>query len=390
MNIILFTHPRFLVSQSMPRFADYLLQGMVSRGHNVEVWAPTPQFSSLIKFSFLKKWLGYIDQYVLFPYEVRRRLRACSTDTLFVFADQALGPWVPLVAHRPHVIHCHDFLAQRSALGEISENPTGWTGRRYQAFIRNGYTKGKCFISVSQTTREDLHRFLGITPIYSEVVYNGLNQQFIPYDATDARNLVIQKLKLDLAKGYLLHVGGNQWYKNRVGLIKLYDAWRASGTDALPLLLIGQAPDKTLLEAWNHSIFREDIKLLSDLDDELVRLVYAGATVFLFPSLAEGFGWPIAEAMAAGCPVITTAEAPMTEVGGAAAFYISRLPAGGNIDSWAKAEAQILRQVVELSPSDRAALIDAGLSNAARFDAPTALNQVEATYKNILNIFGVK
>lgn len=388
MNIVLFTHPPFLVSQSMPRFADYLLQGMVSRGHRVEVWAPTSQVSRLAEAPFLKKWLGYVDQFVLFPNEVRNRLRACSVDTLFVFTDQALGPWVPLVAHRPHVIHCHDFLAQRSALGEIAENPTGWSGRRYQAFIRNGYTKGKHFISVSETTRNDLHRFLGMVPRFSEVVYNGLNQQFIPWDAIDARRRVGQKLHLDLANGYLLHVGGNQWYKNRVGLVKLYNAWRASGAKALPLLLIGQTADKSLLEAWSQSDFRADIKLLSGLNDEMVRLAYAGATAFLFPSLAEGFGWPIAESMAAGCPVITTAEAPMTEVGGTAAFYIPHLPTGEGVDSWAKAGAQVIQEVVELSSSERAVAIKAGLTNAARFDAVAALNQVETAYQHILNTFG--
>ena len=370
----------------MPRFADYLLTGMLSRGHNVEVWTATSQFSRLAKSAFLKKWLGYVDQYVLFPSDVHKRLDRCSSDTLFVFADQALGPWVPLVTHRPHVIHCHDFLAQRSALGEIRENPTGWTGRRYQAIIRRGYAKGKNFISVSQATRKDLHRFLPVAPVYSEVIYNGLNQQYMPCDVANARNLLEQRLNIELAPGYLLHVGGNQWYKNRVGVIKLYDAWRASSGSAFPLLLIGQAPDEVLVKVWAESVFRDDIKVFTELDDELVRLAYTGATVFLFPSLAEGFGWPIAEAMAAGCPVVTTGEAPMTEVGGDAAFYIPRLSAVGNADALI-AGALVVEHVVRMNPTERAVAIEAGLTNAARFDASMALDTIEDAYQKILNAF---
>jgi glycosyltransferase involved in cell wall biosynthesis len=115
-----------------------------------------------------------------------------------------------------------------------------------------------------------------------------------------------------------------------------------------------------------------------------VRLAYAGATVFLFPSLAEGFGWPIAEAMASGCPVITTQEAPMTEVGAAAAFYLPRRPATGTAAAWASAGAHVVQQVVALSTAERQAVVAAGLANARRFEPAVALDQMETIYKAIL------
>ena len=135
-------------------------------------------FHRLRSSPLLKKWLGYLDQYLVFPLQVRVRLRRTDERTLFVFADQALGPWVPLVADRPHVIHVHDLMALRSALGEFKENPTRWTGRRYQAMIRRGFARGQHFISVSENTRADLHRFLAGSQRSSEVVYNGLNYPF--------------------------------------------------------------------------------------------------------------------------------------------------------------------------------------------------------------------
>ena len=82
-----------------------------------------------------------MDQYIVFPIEVKLKLLNCSKETLFVFADNALGPWVPLVKNRYHVMHCHDFLAQQSAFGLLQENKTGVTGKYYQKFICLGYCK---------------------------------------------------------------------------------------------------------------------------------------------------------------------------------------------------------------------------------------------------------
>ena len=208
MKIVIFTHPAFHVSQSMPRYAKMLGNGMESRGHEVEFWTAEKFFCRVISPFTIKKWLGYIDQYLIFPLQVKIRLRKYTPETLFVFADQALGPWVPLVSKRAHIIHCHDFLAQRSAFGEMPENPVSLTGKTYQALIRNGFRKGKNFISVSKKTREDLHEFLKFPPYFSKVVYNGLNFPFKPLNPCEARNLLSEKTGLELISGYILHVGG--------------------------------------------------------------------------------------------------------------------------------------------------------------------------------------
>ena len=226
MNLVFFAHPSFLGQQSMPRFARMLAEGMANRGHTVEILSPRARFFNLHSHPTLSKWLGYIDQYIVFPSEVKAKLKKYPDDTLFVFTDQALGPWVPIVADRPHIIHCHDFMALRSALGEIPENPTSWTGRQYQNLIRKGFSKGRYFISVSQKTREDLHRLVLSPPIASDVVYNGLHKPFHSIDPVKARAGFGEKTKLDLTDGYLLHVGANTWYKNRAGVLGDFVAFK--------------------------------------------------------------------------------------------------------------------------------------------------------------------
>ena len=386
MHIIFFAHPLFLNHQSMPRFTNMLADGMKKRKHTVEIWSPQPKAVQLPAPKNMKKWLGYVDQFIIFPKTVRKRLKSVPEKTLFVFSDQALGPWVPLVKDRRHVIHCHDFLAQLSAYDKIKEHKTSWTGKKYQWLIRNGFRKGSNFVSVSNKTREDLHDFLLSPPKKSEMVYNGLNQSFFPKEKKNVQINVSNQTGINLNNGYILHVGGNQWYKNRIGVIDIYDSWRNDYNSNIPLILLGESPNETIKMAYQHSKYSGDIHFLEGIADELVREFYAGASALLFPSLEEGFGWPIAEAMASGCLVITTNKAPMTEVAGEAGFLIPRKLTSSIINpEWAKESAAVLNEVVTLPLDLREQYIENGLINAKRFDTEKTLNEIERVYLEIIN-----
>lgn len=385
MNIIFFAHPSFLAHQSMPRYVKWLADGMNKRGHHVTVLSPQSYFSKLPAPAALKKWMGYLDQYIVFPKEVKRKIKKVAPDTLFVFSDHALGPWVPIVEKKLNVVHCHDFLAQKSALGQIPQNPTGWTGRQYQAYIRKGYAKGKNFISISHKTENDLLQLLPTKPRISNVVYNGVNPIFTVREKSKALAALQEKLAVNLTNGFVLHVGGNQWYKNRVGIVLLYNIWRSIYNNNIPLLLLGEKPDILLEETINNSPYRESILPFSGLSDEDIINAYNAATVFLFPSLAEGFGWPIAEAMACGCPVITTGEAPMTEVGADAATYIPKMPLKKEyLKEWLHAGAATIQKMISMPTNDRNAIQLKGLENVKRFDSEKALDQIESIYKSIV------
>jgi glycosyltransferase involved in cell wall biosynthesis len=383
LNIVFVTHPDFCGHVSMPRFHSMLLEGMRKRGHRVQTLTPRPRFHSLPAPMAFKKWLGYVDQYLVFPGEVKRSLKIVPDNTLFVFTDNALGPWVPLAAHMPHVIHCHDFMAQQAALGEIPEQKIKWTGRQYQRMIRDGFSTGLNFISGSENTRRTLLKFLPAPPQMSELVYNGLYTRFEQYNVQYARNAVSKQFGMNLSSGFILHVGGNQWYKNRLGVIEMYNAWRHISQNSLPLILIGLPPSQEIRAAFEASPYKTDIHFISDADNKIVNLAYSAATVFLFPSKAEGFGWPIAEAMCSGCPVITTDEAPMTEVAGSAGFFIPRMPHGNNT-AWANHAGQVIERIVRLSPAGREAVVDAGLKNALRFDTDRAMDNIEDIYLKIV------
>lgn len=383
MRIVLFTHPDFLGSQSMPRYANMLLNGMQERGHEVVVWTPKARFYKL-PLKSLKKWLGYIDQYFVFPIEVKLKLRNCSNDTLFVFADQALGPWVPLVKNRDHVVHCHDFLALKSALGTIPENPISFTGKLYQNYIRSGFSKGKYFISISKKTQQDLHEFHRGKIVSSEVCYNGLSRPFFSLPRIASRSVLRTKLNIALSKGYIMHIGGNQYYKNRKGVIEIYETWRSIYNTKKHLVLIGSEPSDELNLLRQKSPFREDIHFITDLSDDYINNAYSGANCLLFPSLDEGFGWPIIEAMASGCPVITTNKAPMNEVGGIAAYYIDKKPTDtAHWQQWKEDGAKILEKVLTLNTFQRTEAIEKSFKQSQKFTKEYSLDAIEAMYKEI-------
>ena len=383
MHIVQFVHPDFLDSQSMPRFAKMIAEGMRARGHDVDTWTAKPLVHRFPAPARLKKWLGYIDQFMLFPLQVHWRLRRLQANTLFIFGDQALGPWVPLVANRPHVIHVHDLMALRSALGEFVQNPTGWTGRKYQALIRRGFGRGSCFVSVSENTREQLQRFLPKKPSVSEVIYNGLNHPFRPMTLVESNAALVPAGLTVPPGGFLLHVGGNEWYKNRQGVLEIYDAYVQQTNNPLPLWMVGTSPCLALKERAQRMPAKGEIRFLSGLSNEQVCAAYSAARLLLFPSLAEGFGWPIAEAMASGCLVLTTGEAPMTEVGGEAAFYIAPRPMR-NPDEWATLAGKSVLKILQITQDEVGRRRQLGFLQVARFDAEQTLNAYEHIYQQAL------
>jgi glycosyltransferase involved in cell wall biosynthesis len=385
MNIVLFSHPAFMNSQSMPRFARMLEEAYRARGHQVEVWSPQAKMYALLPKGRLSKWAGYIDQYILFPLWVRKQLKMQPTNTLYVFCDQALGPWVPLVKNKPHVVHVHDLLALRSALGDIPENPTQWSGRVYQHYIRQGFKQAKHFISISKKTRDDLHNFGEVSPVTSEVVYNGLNYPYAPMLQSDAIAVLKQAGLPVKPEGMLLHLGGSQWYKNLSGVVRLYIEYAKSEANPLPLWCISPSPNAKVQMLLKELPVQGQVLFFQGIDNQALQAAYSTAHAFIFPSFAEGFGWPIIEAQASGCLVLTTDAAPMNEIGGPATSYIPLLKLTDDPDAWALKGSEALKLILNTPEIQRIALVEKGLAHAAQFNADDAIEGYLKTYQQVLS-----
>jgi glycosyltransferase involved in cell wall biosynthesis len=177
---------------------------------------------------------------------------------------------------------------------------------------------------------------------------------------------------------YLIHVGWDMDRKNRRRVLEAFIALqeRAAAAGRPPmadrLLFVGPELVPEMAElAQKHGV-AERVKAVQKVSHEELRALYASATALLFPSLQEGFGWPIIEAQACGCPVFTSDLAPMNEIGGAGAVYVDpRDPA---------AMAEALEAAEPRLPEMRRL----GLENATHYSAAQMARNYRAAYERAI------
>jgi len=302
---------------SMDRYTRLLCEGLRDRGMDVIVESPRACLAALPGMTgLLAKLAGFVDKFLLFPLALRWRLwnqRSSGVRLLFHVTDQGNGLYLPWLRGAPRMVTNHDLLAIRASLGEFPEH------RRpsvIQGWIRWALKQADTVMSVSSKSRSDAERLL-----------DGRRQRFVmgpnAVDRAFLRDTPMERPS-DLPEHYLLHVGSGSWYKNRQAVLRIYAALRSllSGEAMPSLVLIGERlnelEQRTAIELGlgDGLVFRERP------DDNYVIAAYGNARALVFPSIEEGFGWPILEAMGCGCPVFTTNREPMTEVGGDVAIYI--------------------------------------------------------------------
>jgi glycosyltransferase involved in cell wall biosynthesis len=356
----------------MQRFAALMSRGIVEAGHEVRICRPSAFLGRLRPSGQgIGKWLGYGDKFGLFPYVLRSSLG--WADVVHI-CDHANSVYLRYMKGVPHVVTCHDLLAIRSALGEIPQNRTGSMGRQLQRLILRSLSEAQHIMCVSEATRRDLLRLVNISECRVSLAYNALNYPYSRMD-TRAAECRVRGLLIDPSRSFFLHVGGNQWYKNRLGVLKLFSLLRqVAAARESQLVMVGKP--------WTAEMRRFVVKHgmndaafeLTGVSNEDLCALYSTATMMLFPSLQEGFGWPIVEAQSCGCPVVTSRRSPMNEVGGNAAIYVDP----DDLES----AAAIVERSLKLAPSMR----EASMLNARRFSrGPSMIENYLSLYDKVRN-----
>ncbi len=311
--------------QSMARYAKWLLLSMKARGLTVLLIRPVPWFSRLavgpLRDGAVAKYLGYLDKYWIFPRQLKT---AAKQFDLVHLCDHSNSMYLGAVGKTPALITCHDVLAVRAARGEFRATRTGWSGRLQQRWILSGLKRARHVVCVSEKTKSDLLRLTGEAERHStgvRVILNPLNWHFKP--ALQMPSELAERVGLRAGDSYFLHVGGNQWYKNRAGVVEIFSALAKMPEFAeTRLVMAGKPLTPELRRRIEASGLGQRVLAVTGTSNEELESLYTGALALIFPSLEEGFGWPIAEAQACGCPVATTNRPPMTEVAGGAAILI--------------------------------------------------------------------
>jgi glycosyltransferase involved in cell wall biosynthesis len=185
-------------------------------------------------------------------------------------------------------------------------------------------------------------------------------------------------------RGMLLHLSGSQWYKNLPGVIQLYAEYAKLETQPLQLWCICPPPNAKIQQLLKDVPAHGQVLFFRGLNNQALVAAYALARVFLLPSLAEGFGWPIIEAQACGCPVLTTDAPPMNEIGGPAASYLPLLHSTDDVTAWAVGGASAVKALLAMTPTQRQQRVALGLSHAAQFTADKAITGYLQIYEQVL------
>jgi glycosyltransferase involved in cell wall biosynthesis len=369
--------------ESMLRYATLLRDGLREQGVHVSFIAPQPWFGRIIRYTGrgLSKWLGYVDKFVLFPRTLRTTMRAAPAGTIAHICDHSNAMYMRTLESWPHVVTCHDVMAIRSALGHFPQSRSKWSGRRFQHLIVAGLRRARQIVSVSHETRRQLGELGGFSMDRIAVVPNGLNYPYrVVRDTEQVGQLAaLFPAGLPAAKGFVFHVGGNQWYKNRPGVIRIYFEYVRAGGN-MPLVMAGKPFTEEMRRLVAQQPAGATVIELGAVTNEQLNALYSRAGCLLFPSLCEGFGWPILEALASGCRVLTTNRAPMTEVGGTAAYYFDE----GDLVS----AGQSLLHLLSEESRGRNAREEAGLAWAHRFGHPGMLEQYIQIYTEIAGVRG--
>jgi glycosyltransferase involved in cell wall biosynthesis len=355
--------------ESMLRFAVLMERELKAQGHSVKLLQPEPYLGRLFSVTGgLGKWLGYVDKFLLFPIRLKRVKQ--NYDVVHI-CDHSNAMYVKHLAESPHVVTCHDMLAIKSALGEVPQNKVSRTGRTFQRWIVDGLKVAQLIVCDSEATREDLLRVTHRVRESSTVVYLGLNYPYSPMNRVEALGR-LGKCGFDGRIPFFIHVSGGQWYKNQLGVLRIFDNLRKLLTHIQPrLLMVGKPLSNSLLEYIAANGLEGEIQKLFDVSNEDLRAAYSIAEGFIFPSLQEGFGWPVLEAQACGCPVFTTGRPPMTEVGGRGAVYFDPSDVAG--------AATVIAGALEA----REAIRQRGLANVSRFSVGQMIQGYTCAYERV-------
>ena len=187
----------------------------------------------------------------------------------------------------------------------------------HRIFLPHILKKADQIITPSLSTKKDLIDYLPPTKDKTKVVPLGAEDIFIPTTDKD----IIKKYKLE--KPYFLHTGTFEPRKNHLTLLDAYQLYRENGGRTTSLILTGGTgwKSKKIHQAIKTHPYKDEIKILGFVDRQDLPTILSQAHGFIFPSLYEGFGLPLLEAMKCGAPSITAENSSLTEVGGSAALY---------------------------------------------------------------------
>ncbi|MBD2490177.1 glycosyltransferase [Aulosira sp. FACHB-615] len=272
-------------------------------------------------------------------------------------ADLFISSYYTTSLTTPSVFMAYDMIPE--VLGwDVINNPM-WREKHLAIQSASAY------IAISQHTARDINKYFPEISVDSvTVAHCGVNSNFSPAKSEEVNSF---KSKYGITKPYFIVVGASNGYKNSMLFFQAFSQLASSyGFDIICTGSGGVLAPEFRVCTSGSSVY------MLQLSDEELATAYSGAVALVYPSKYEGFGMPIVEAMACGCPVITCPNASIPEVAGEAAIYVK----DDDVDGMVNALCDIQK------PRVRQALIEAGLAQAQKFSWTKMADIVSTTLIN--------
>lgn len=348
-----------------PVHIDLLLQNMPGHVNPDEWHAPADRATgSTVTVQPRPPWAkatGFGTAYLLNSHLYFPRRIPAGYD-LYHFSSQMMGAGVRHAT--PAVVTVQDLIALR--LGANHPGLSTWLRRRHFPPLQ----RARGLIFASEYSRRDFLGQFDYPESRTSVVHHAVGPSFAPRDRTASRD----SLGLGRERPVLLHVGSEERRKNVETLLNALALMVKARPDLL-LVRVG-GPSARTRRRIAHLGLERHVQYRSGLTEDQLTAAYSAADIFVFPSYFEGFGFPVLEAMMAGCPVVAARATSIPEITGDAAVLVEAMDAR----ELAAAIAALLDD-----PERRAALRAAGMRRASEFTWERAARQTADAYFRALD-----
>lgn len=282
---------------------------------------------------------------------------------------------LPLLQKKPFVVTVHDVIPLRYP----DYYPVGVKGTLWLQKQTLALKRAKRIITDSQTSKQDISEFLKIKPDMIEVVQLAGNPEIKPIEV----QAQIEKIRKEyqIKPNYILYVGDINYNKNIPQLVKALKFL----PDKVQLVLVGKNFKEQDIPEWQAisaqialSDVADRVTMITDLGSDATHILsclYSGAVAYIQPSLWEGFGLPVVEAMQTGTPVIASSTPALVELSDQIIFS----------EPSAEKFAEKILTVLDLSERKRAAVAKKLISEAARYSWQKTAIQTAQVYKTVLS-----
>jgi glycosyltransferase involved in cell wall biosynthesis len=307
-------------------------------------------------------------------------------------------PPIEFMGFRADLIHCPDYLIPPTlnknivltihdlAFIRYPEFNFDWFIKKYTREVFQNAMKAKKIFADSISTKNDITRFFKINPEKIEVVYLAADNFFRKLEERETDKNILKKY--EIIKKYLFSVGTIEPRKNYINLIKAFNLLKANGQNIsgnskdsvfdYMLVIAGKTgwKNESTYNEINNSPFKNDILFIGNIPDGDLIQLYNQAELFVYPSIFEGFGLPVVEAMKCGIPVIVSNSSSLIEIAPDKEFLF---------DPYDFNDLALKIKIILEDESLRKELSEKSLNQAAKFDWKKTAEKVLAVYKrNIL------